>query len=35
MSIYEYVCLKCGNILELLQRVDENLVDEQCMLWPK
>ncbi|MCL6592079.1 MAG: zinc ribbon domain-containing protein [Firmicutes bacterium] len=32
MPIYEYVCLKCGNILELLQKVDENEVDEQCLI---
>ncbi len=32
MPIYEYVCLKCGNILELLQKVDENMVDEACVL---
>lgn len=32
MPIYEYVCLKCGNILELLQKVDENLVDEACVI---
>ncbi len=32
MPIYEYVCLKCGNILELLQKVDENLVEEPCLI---
>lgn len=32
MPIYEYVCLKCGTILELLQKVDENYVEEPCLV---
>ena len=30
MPIYEYQCSKCGHVLEVLQRMDENRAGQNC-----
>jgi putative FmdB family regulatory protein len=32
MPFYEYVCQKCGNVLEILQKVGENEAGQDCPL---
>ena len=30
MPIYEYVCQKCGNVFEVLQKVDQDEAGQDC-----
>ena len=30
MPLYEYVCQKCGNVLEVLQKVGQNQAEQDC-----
>lgn len=30
MPLYEYVCQKCGNVLEVLQKVGQSQTEETC-----
>lgn len=30
MPLYEYVCQKCGNVLEVLQKIGQNQVEQDC-----
>jgi putative FmdB family regulatory protein len=30
MPLYEYVCQKCGNVLEVLQKIDQDQAGQDC-----